>query len=57
MFQRRIQPVHKPKSNKEKCKIVVRKRGDRVEKSIEGNCSAQQLKALSEQSNIESEVE
>jgi len=43
-----------PRPRKEKCKIVVRKRGDRVEKSIEGNCSPQQLKALmGENINVE----
>lgn len=45
----------KPKLKKEKCKIVVRKKGDRIEKTIEGSCSPQQLKALSEQNNVEIE--
>ncbi len=43
-----------PRQKKEKCKIVVRKRGDKIEKSIEGNCSQQQLKALMEENiNVE----
>ena len=41
--------VPKPK---QKCKIVTRKVGDKVEKSIEGECTPAQLKALA---NLNSE--
>lgn len=51
MFEERPRP--KPKEKQNKCKIVINKKGDRVEKTIEGNCSPAQLKALSEQSKIE----
>ena len=45
----------KPQREKStKCKIVVRKKPDgSITKSIQGECSAQQLKALSEMKDIE----
>lgn len=39
-------PRPQPKIRKQKCKIVTKKKGDRVEKSIEGDCTPAQLKAL-----------
>ena len=51
------QPMQRqqPKEKKRKCKIVIRKKGDRIEKSIEGECSASEIKALSEQHNLNEE--
>lgn len=48
MFQQN--PVPRPKKEvKKKCKIVIKKKGDRIEKSIEGECTANEIKALSQQ--------
>jgi hypothetical protein len=48
-------PKPQPKQKKEKCKIVIKRKGDTTEKSIEGNCSPSQLSALSKQNNVEIE--
>jgi len=53
MFEQRFQQKSvKPKQRK--CKIVIKKKGDRIEKSIEGECSPAEIKALSD-SNIDIE--
>lgn len=42
------QGIPQRRRNSEKCKIVVRRIGNKVEKSIQGNCTKEQLRALSD---------
>ena len=45
-----IKPKVQPRENKAKCKIIIRKKGDIIEKSIEGDCSKDQLNLVSKKS-------
>lgn len=57
MFPQRRQSVQpKPKEKEKKCKITIKKRKDgTLVKEISGECTSQELKALSNQKDIEEE--
>ena len=43
----RFQKPKPQREKKEKCKLVIKKKGYREERSIEGNCTAKELEVLS----------
>jgi len=57
MLPQKPNQVHKkPKETENKCKIIIKKRKDgTIIKSIEGLCTKEQLRALSQQENIDLE--
>ena len=54
MFPQRVQP--KPEKKESKCKITIKKRKDgTIIREIEGSCTKEELKALTQVKDVEEE--